>query len=218
MGPGDTGLTVPTGSRGQTPHSSAKIQFGVEPSGCTAVPSESDSEPDGSKGVRQPVHVQPSSPCSHVHMRVVTYAPLTHISPLPETQLGCRPALRVRPRDRRPVHLPTHPHLAPPKAQPSQGALTRLAACLQDNSGRQLLCNCSLVSGFWPLELGESVPAVLDYPASGHMSRKPAGRVEKDTSPSPQGDQSVRTEGRHVDQGVSLPSRRPLCLSGGTAH
>ena len=103
--------------------------------------------------------------CAHVC--TVTCAPLTHISPLPETQLGCRPALRVLPQDRRPVHLPSHPHLALPKAQPSQGAPTPLAACLRDNSGRQLLCNCSLVSGFWPLELGESVPAVLDYPASG---------------------------------------------------
>lgn len=171
------------------------------------------------------------------HACTVTCAPLTHISPLPETQLGCRPALRVLPRNRRPVHLPSHTHLALPKAQPSQGAPTPLAACLRDNSGRQLLCNCSLVSGFWPLELGESVPAVLDYPASGHVSRKPAGCVEKDTSPSPQGDQSVRTEGRHVaqgarpspqgdqcvcregrhfDQGVSLPSRRPLCQEGRT--
>lgn len=100
------------------------------------------------------------------HTCTVMCAPLTHISPLPETQLGCRPALRVLPRDRRPVHLPTHPRLAPPKAQSSQGAPTPLAACLRDNSGRQLLCNCSLVSGFWPLELRESVPDVLDYPAS----------------------------------------------------
>lgn len=168
------------------------------------------------------------------HACTATCAPLTHISLLPETQPGCRPALGVLPRDRRPVHLPTHPCLAPPEAQSSQGAPTLLAACLQDNSGRQLLCNCSLVSGFRPLDLGESVPAVLDYPACGHMSGKPAGHVEKDTSPSPQGDQSVRTEGRHidqgawpspqgdqcvcregqhVDQGVALPSRRPFCLS-----
>lgn len=80
MGPGDTGLTAPTGSRGQTPHSSEKVQLGVEPSGCTAVPSESDSEPDGSKGVRQPVHVQPSSPCSHVHTRVQSRVHLSHTS------------------------------------------------------------------------------------------------------------------------------------------
>ena len=98
------------------------------------------------------------------HACTATCAPLTHISLLPETQPGCRPALRVRPRDRRPVHLPTHPCLAPPEAQSSQGAPTPLAACLQDNSGHQLLCNCSLVSGFRPLDLGESVPAVLDYP------------------------------------------------------
>ena len=80
MGPGDTGLTVPTGSRGQTTRSSVKIQLGVEPSACTAMPSERDSEPDRSKGIRQSVHTQPSSPCSHVHMHVQPRVHLSHTS------------------------------------------------------------------------------------------------------------------------------------------
>ena len=35
---------------------------------------------------------------------------------------------------------------------------------------------------------------------------------------SPQGDHSVCREGRHIDQGMSLPSRRPVCQDGGTAR